>query len=581
MKTFCKIICGLLVAVMLLSAAVACAGSGETPKTEETAAATQAGTATPDAQTTKDPAQATESKPADGTQPVDVTTGDETPEPQGLVKPEINEKFGTDSNPKEISFFVNGGEASSLITRSISVEIDLDDAEEVDLTYEPNLKTQQRNDQIKNEIGTKIVVKKIGTMQGSVTDLKPILQSQQPYYDVLALYQYFDLDLALDDTVGSFYNYEKMPEGVTNYLNFSAPYWNKTSYQAMRLSDPETGASVCFFLTGDLTQTNIGNMYVSFVNAKMWDDYKEQIKALETSGGYDDIYDVVNNGYWTLDLWIDLADLCFKDENGNDKPDKDDQLGVFLLNNEDGPDNMSPEILSYGAHVQYTSLDEIGTPVASVNSKNNMNFFSKLYQLYCETKIGTMKYSGEEGENLMDYFSRGNIMVVVNELEKAEEYLLNMQDNYYVMPLPMYSHDQYDSKAASKGYTTGLGDSLTQFAICVYGGDERVPAITATLELMGYYSKLWVYPAYYETALKTRFTRDDRNPAMLDMIHEGIYCNFGFIWSSKLNNITWIIRDNYRNKNGMANLMKQKQNDVKGKLKQLLSSIYTAWFVNY
>ena len=581
MKTFCKIICGLLVAVMLLSAAVACAG--ETPKTDETTdAATQAGTATPDAQTTEDPATpATESKPVE-TQTADVTTGDdETPDPQGLVKPEINEKFGTESNPKEISFFVNGGDSGSLITRSISVEVDLDGEEPVDLTYDPNLQTQRRNDQITKEIGTKIVVKKIGTMQGSVGDLKPILQSQQPYYDVLALYQYFDLDLALDDTVGSFYNYEKMPEGVTNYLNLDAPYWNKTSYQAMKLSDPETGASVCFFLTGDLTQTNIGNMYVSFVNAKMWEDYKEQIKALETSGGYDDIYDIVNNGYWTLDLWIDLANLCFKDENGNDKADKDDQLGMLFNSDEAGPNNMSPEILSYGCRVQYTGLDENGTPVASVNSKNNMNFFNKLYSLYCETKCGAMKYSDEEGENLMDYFARGNILAVVGALTLTEEFLINMQDNYYVMPLPMYSHDQFDAKSASKGYTSGLGDSLTQFAICVYGGDERLPAITATLELMGYYSKLWVYPAYYETALKTRFTRDDRNPAMLDMIHEGIYCNFGFIWSSKLNNITWIIRDNYRNKNGMANLMKQKQNDVKGKLKQLLSSIYTAWFVNY
>ena len=191
-----------------------------------------------------------------------------------------------------------------------------------------------------------------------------------------------------------------------------------------------------------------------------------------------------------------------------------------------------------------------------------------------------MKYSDEEGENLMDYFAKGNILLVVNQLQTAEEYLVHMRDEYCVMPLPMYSHAQYDKNSASKGYTTGLGDSLTQFAICVYGGDERLPAITATLELMSYYSRLWVYPAYYIFTLKAWSTLGRRNGAMLDMIHVGIYANFGFIWSAKLNNITWIIRDNYRNKNGMANLMKQKQNDVKGKLKTLLSSFFYKSYIN-
>ena len=95
-----------------------------------------------------------------------------------------------------------------------------------------------------------------------------------------------------------------------------------------------------------------------------------------------------------------------------------------------------------------------------------------------------------------------------------------------------------------------------------------------------YYSKLWVTPAYYETALKERYTRDERAPEMIDMIQKGIYTDFVFIWSNELDNITWKFRSNFtKGESQAATNLKSWHRTVQGKLNKLLPSIEEAFYV--
>ena len=103
--------------------------------------------------------------------------------------------------------------------------------------------------------------------------------------------------------------------------------------------------------------------------------------------------------------------------------------------------------------------------------------------------------------------------------------------------------------------------------------------ITATMELMGYYSKLWVTPAFYDINLKGRFARDPRTAAMVDMIHEGIYSCFGLLWSSKLGNITWPIRTNYDDTNRQRTYTRMNKSLINS-LNRLLDEIEEAWFID-
>ena len=117
-----------------------------------------------------------------------------------------------------------------------------------------------------------------------------------------------------------------------------------------------------------------------------------------------------------------------------------------------------------------------------------------------------------------------------------------MEDDYLVMPLPLFDHSQFDKNSPSLGYATRYDDHLSQIAICTAIGNDKLPAVTATLELMAYYSEKWVTPAYRQEILKSRY---EENKEMLEFIEKGVYDDFVFVWSHSLDEPIWYLRQHY------------------------------------
>ena len=545
---FTRILAFLLMAVMLF-AVVACGTGTQTPTKEA-----------PETGKTEQPAT---DKPTE--QPSGGETAAKTTEPandQKVAKPEINESFDGET----VKFFVNGGEGSVHV-RSIVL------GEEDDPDYEVNAKVAERNDKVQNELGVTIELTETKGMQEAYSYLQPILASKTWAYDVLALYQYFDLGLALGDTVGSFYNYLNMPEG--SYINLDAKYWNQALFNTLAYKN------TAFFLTGDITQTTVSTMFVSYVNATMWDQYKDAIAKLKNNPeGYTSIYDVVKNGYWTMDLWCEICNLVYEDLTNNDKIDQEDKIGTILY--VEDINCMIIDMFAAGAGMTYSAFDSDGTPIVAINTPQNVAFLEKLYTLTCESKAARVPLLYDDaGEwyGLMNVFALGNVFMILDTLGGAEEYLADMTDDYYIMPLPMFDHNQFDPSSPSLGYKTQLADAVSQFAICTAAGEDRIPMITATMELMGYYSHELVTPAYYDGALKQRYTRNLEDAQIIDMIHDGIFSDFAIVWSGSLDNVTWFYRYHYTEQNKIARNLKAEQDKKTLKMKQLLVAIEEAFYV--
>ncbi|MBQ9130529.1 MAG: hypothetical protein IJX59_07200 [Clostridia bacterium] len=466
------------------------------------------------------------------------------------VKPVINERF----DGEKVRFAVNGEGVNS---RSIALGVGDDPTNAV------NVQINKRNEQIEKELGVDIELSYVGEMQTFYGILQPILASELYVYDVLGLSQYFDLGLALGDTVGSFYNLADLPEGVTSYLNPEASYWSKSLYEATSYK------KVSFFITGDLNLGYLGGLFVSYVNARMWEEYKDKIAGLEHSGGYSDIYDLVNNGYWTLDLWMELSRLVYEDTNKNNVQDYLDRAGLMTYDQQ--LNNVMTDMILAGSHATFSTLDGEGTPQVKINTKKNNAIYQKLYTLLCESDAVTIPWLDTEenkGENyILDVFAEGNVLLNLNTLAAAEQYLSDMKDDYYVMPLPMFDHAQFDKNSPSLGYASSLlGEHINQYAICKPIGDEKLPCVTATLELMGYYSEKWVTPTYYENVQGTRYGKDPRAAAALELTRAGLYTDFVMVWSNKLDNVNWQWRQHFTEKDKIENNLRHWDSNVTGKL---------------
>ena len=477
------------------------------------------------------------------------TDGEEKPDP---AKPVIDERFDGET----IKFYVGGGKGS-LNARSIAL------GENDDPAHAVNAAVAARNQKVEEELGVKIELTEVIDMQESYRYLQPILASKTYVFDVLSLYQYFDLDLAFGDTMGSFYNYLRMPQG--SYLRPEAEYWNSSAFHTL------SWKNVALFLTGDLNLNDDAGMFVSFVNATMWDRYKDRIAALTNNPEhYTSVYDLVKNGYWTMDLWCELSDMAYKDLNANGEIDCEDEVG--LLVSPPMLDCFMTDCFAAGAGVTYSApRNEHSVPGAmygdmeiTINTEYNRNVFEKMYTLMCTSHAAQIPWLQKDNGDwyyIMDVFAEGRALLTVNQLSCAETYLSRMANDYCIMPLPLYDRAQFDASSPSLGYKTQLNDAVSQYAISTTVDPARIPAITATMELMGYFSMTMVRPAYYDKALRGHYTDRSENAAILDLIRKGIYADFAVLWSADFDNPHWFARTDYADFTGvkLGRILKREQ----------------------
>jgi hypothetical protein len=284
-------------------------------------------------------------------------------------------------------------------------------------------------------------------------------------------------------------------------------------------------------------------MFVSYVNLDLWAQFADQIKALPHSGGYSDPYELVEKGYWTLDLWMELCKLCYKDD-GDGTHDYEDRCGFMTYNKQ--LNNIMADMILAGSHATWSSIDSAGNVSIEIDSPKNVQIYQKLYELLCLSDAVTIPWiggaDGEEGHYILDIFADGTVLLNVNTLFQAAEYLGDMKDDYAIMPLPLFDHEQFNEALPSGGYATQIGDSVALYGICSSVSLERLPAVTATLQRMAELSTEIVVPALYSTVLGPNAEKDLE---MICFIRAGLYSDFVWIWSSDLGNLTWNFRLQY------------------------------------
>lgn len=481
MKKAFRIISVLVLGVMLLSMFAAC--NNETPKTTAPAGTTTA--------------------------PSTQTTTDDLPE---KLK---NQNF----EGEEIGIVVSGGE---LATRSITLPEDGDE------TLPVNVAVQSRNDKVEELLNVTIVPKETIGMQGMVSHMREYFNSPDTSYDIVGVYQYFDMGLAFGNDVGSFYNFNSIDEDEM-FINPEAPYWDTNCYNVLSYE----GAS--YWITGDLSQEWLSTIFVSYVNAEMWKEYESQIEAITGVDG--DIYDLVYAGKWSIDLWLKLNDLVYINKDGNEAVvSPDDQHGFVGYNSASDINNIIVDGMFSGSHVTFSKMGADGVPVMDYNNKALKTYAAQTRLLYNESKSCTVKYDGEM--TAMDIFANGQSLMTVNTLKEAELSLADMTADYYILPPPKANDAQAD-------YSTTVGDSTTQFGIPK--GCENIGAATATLEALGYYSQKIVTPKYYDDALKGRYTRGDSEKAakMIDFTRSKVYTDFVLLWTGSMGeSVSWYLRKN-------------------------------------
>ena len=417
-------------------------------------------------------------------------TKDDGKKPINQENPE--EKLWLDNLPAdldleeaEIKFIIGESDPPQTLSAR-SIEVEEDDGDIV------NSAIYNRNARIEERLNCTITLVE-AVQAGMQETATPALMAGDDDYDVLGGRQHDDIDLCLE---GYCLNLNTLAEYGGDYIETDQPWWGTEYIRRMNYKDQ------MYWITGVLSLRFISGARCIAVNADLYNKY-----VLEK---YGNIYDIVNEGTWTLDLLAEMASLGYVDNNGNDKSDSGDQFG---LNIGVGDDMVDAYAYAYG--VRYSTENADGTITFNLVDTNvdYINFMNKI------TDIRQSKYSFH-ADSGGPSFVNGELLFQSSRIQYFELNYREMESDFFVVPLP--------KRDANSDYVTTIHDGNLLFAISYC--TPQIAQTAAVLEAMAAESYKSVMPNYYDTALKYKYTRDDAAAEVVDLIRDSITTDFGYIW---------------------------------------------------
>ena len=289
-----------------------------------------------------------------------------------------------------------------------------------------------------------------------------------------------------------------------DYLDFDQPWWAPNFMEQATLFDK------CYFLVGDASLTLIQSMYLIYYNKELYGNFFT-----------DNLYDTVFDGGWTLDKLSEIGHTVYTDVNGDGATDVGDIYGysttaIRLI-----------DALLVGADIQITARDSDNVPYFVVeDSERTYTFIEKIAALLADKTLTWRVQDSADGEtDMLVSFSEGTRLFIPFTPMGASQ-LRSMKDDFGVLPMPKLNEAQAE-------YTTSAHNGFSSIILPITCGNPAATA--AALEAMGAESYRTVIPAYYETALKVKYSRDDETSRVLDGIRDSVKFDFAYIYNASLN----------------------------------------------
>lgn len=364
------------------------------------------------------------------------------------------------------------------------------------------------------------------------TEISKLILADDTTYDVMNIVQYGAGYLCAE---GLYCNMMGAP-----YIDLTNPWWDYEYMKEMTVGDDKL-----FLLVGDFSIDRTRTLNCIFYNKRIYSDfYREE----------DGLYQEVIDGKWTVDRMMEICRMTYNDLNQNDTVDPADMLGCA------GNTDNSLDNIFYGMGAEVTSRDEKGIPSFTVMTEHIADVCTKLYEFFCETE-GVHRFS--DRNQVLPTFTEGRSTFMIGFFYDTDtELMRSMNDNYGILPSPKYDESQ-------KEYVTGRHNVMRDMVLPI--NCQKVDAVCAMLEEMGYQSYINLLPKYYEQALKQKYARDELSGQMIDIIRNNCSTDFAYIYGDYCNTIG-ILHRTMINKglSSVSSLFAERESVAKEKMQTLI-----------
>ena len=295
-----------------------------------------------------------------------------------------------------------------------------------------------------------------------------------------------------------------------DHLNLDQPWWPQS------LAENSTVNGQLYFCSGDISTNLLNQMFIMLFNKKLAEEYH-----------LPDLYEIVNNGEWTIDKMTELAENAYSDLNGNSTPDAADQFGISVRQ------HLVFDSFFISSNLHSLEKDANGTLIVSdeLTSEKAHNLVGKVISIFHESNYAAYPTVVEGWSN--EGFADGRALFIIDLSNvTSSDAFADTAVTYGVLPTP--KHDAEQEK-----HITCLEFGFTMYSASITVDDAKRDMIGAMLECMASEAYRTVTPAVFETAMKLKYSSDSADSVMYDIIRDGISFDTGRIFCEPLDKLTF------------------------------------------
>lgn len=365
----------------------------------------------------------------------------------------------------------------------------------------------QRNEWLREYYGLNIINDAFlgyGTTSGNGNGFQKI------YTDYMAGNSTYDAamigtgDVANLAQTGTLWDLSSLP-----HMDLTKDYWDQKANKDLAV------AGKMFYTTGDISV--VDNIYT---HALLFN------KDLVASYGLENPYELVRNNEWTVEKLGELVKQVGEDVDNNGIYDENDSYGLMIWND--------PLVaMLAGAGEKIASVNDKGEIELTLYSERVVNLYDTLDSIvFDQAHVYNYQYDNVTGKaanistwdaNRFAVFNENRAVFNFGALSLVESHR-DSEVDFGILPYPKFDAQQEDYGHLVSGFHTQF------FCIPMTADPVRSSAVS---ELLAYYGKVYLTPAYYEKTLYGKYIRDPESADMLDIIFAshvfdiGIYYDIG------------------------------------------------------
>ena len=285
-------------------------------------------------------------------------------------------------------------------------------------------------------------------------------------------------------------------------INFSNPWWDQAFVDTYTLDI--NGKDTIYGVVGDFALTGWRSIYTLFYNIDLYksNEYCQQI----------DIYQLVRDKKWTMDVFTEMVKNVKRDVNGN---------SVYAYADEDimgwvrtGHASHAMHVASNMKIISNVNGSFVFSPATQANEWSTI--IEKGIEVWALEGTETISYS-----KIPAYIAADKTLFASEILGTAGG-MKDMDVSLGLVPYPLYSETQ-------DAYCNYVDSHVGLYYIPISVPDPEV--IATFFELYACHSKYTVRPAFIES-YKVEYLGDEESGEMLDLIFDNLNYDPGYLWWS-------------------------------------------------